>query len=308
MPRVPHRPKALIGTVFRGAHALKRGLLTKNQLYSSAWRPVLRGVFADPDLPLTHVTMCRAAQVVMPPEAVIAGRSAAALHGVPHLSSADPVEVIVPPGIRFGPVAGLIVRSTRLADSDVQRPGGLRCTTPHRACWDIARGMFGHDLIESVVFLDAMLRTGTVDPGVAYRQFTAELPRPRGSTRARQAYLLADGRAESPPESRLRVSLVLAGIPKPVPQYEITMDGRFVARVDLAWPDHRLAVEYDGHWHADAAQLRKDRRRLNRLVTAGWTVLHVTDDRLRHDLDGIVAEVHAMLRHTDPDRLSLVAG
>lgn len=308
MPRAPHRPKALVRTVFRGADALERGLLTKNQLYSSAWRPVLRGVFADPDLPLTHVTMCRAAQLVMPPEAVIAGRSAAALHGVPYLGGADPVEVIVPPGIRFGPVAGLIIRSTRLGDTDVQRQGGIRCTTSGRTCWDIASGLFGHDLIESVVFLDAMLRTGTVDPGVAYRQFAMGRPRPRGFARARQAYLLADSRAESPPESRLRVSLVLAGIPKPVPQYEITMDGRFVARVDLAWHDHRLAVEYDGHWHADAAQLRKDRRRLNRLVTAGWTVLHVTDDRLRHDLDGIVAEISAALRYTDPDRFSRVAG
>lgn len=47
-------------------------------------------------------------------------------------------------------------------------------------------------------------------------------------------------------------------------------------------------------WHAPA-QLRKDRRRLNGLISAGWTVLHVTDDRLRHDLDGIVAEIRAVL-------------
>ena len=54
------------------------------------------------------------------------------------------------------------------------------------------------------------------------------------------------------------------------------MVGRFVARMDFAWPQHRLALEYDGLWDAQSRPVRRDRRRLNDLVTAGWRVLFVT--------------------------------
>ena len=46
--------------------------------------------------------------------------------------------------------------------------------------------------------------------------------------------------------------------------------------MDFAWPELRLAVEYDGAWHAEPGQFARDRRRLNRLQTAGWTVVFVT--------------------------------
>jgi very-short-patch-repair endonuclease len=54
------------------------------------------------------------------------------------------------------------------------------------------------------------------------------------------------------------------------------VDGRFVARVDFAWPDLKLAVEYDGLWHAEPGQFARDRRRLNLLREAGWRVVFVT--------------------------------
>ena len=95
-------------------------------------------------------------------------------------------------------------------------------------------------------------------------------------TPAARTLALADDRAESPQETRARVRIRQAGFPPPVPQYRVTAHGRFVARVDLAWPDARVAVEYDGEWHAGADQLRLDRARLNKLVDAGWLVLHLT--------------------------------
>jgi very-short-patch-repair endonuclease len=70
--------------------------------------------------------------------------------------------------------------------------------------------------------------------------------------------------------------MALAGLPSPIPQYEVRTAGEFVARVDFAWPDRKVAVEYDGVWHADAGQLIRDRERLNRLQAAGWYVHHVT--------------------------------
>jgi very-short-patch-repair endonuclease len=88
---------------------------------------------------------------------------------------------------------------------------------------------------------------------------------------------------------------VLAGLPHPQAQFEVRVDGRFVARVDLAWPDRKVAVEYDGVWHADSAQVHRDRRRLNQLVSAGWTVLHVTSVRMHEDFPAVVAEIRAAL-------------
>jgi very-short-patch-repair endonuclease len=51
---------------------------------------------------------------------------------------------------------------------------------------------------------------------------------------------------------------------------------RFVARVDFAWPDRKVAVEYDGLWHAEDGQFAKDRQRLNQLQAEGWRIVFVT--------------------------------
>jgi very-short-patch-repair endonuclease len=80
-----------------------------------------------------------------------------------------------------------------------------------------------------------------------------------------------------------------------VPQNTVRDDeGGFVARVDLAFPEHRLAVEYDGAWHGQVGQLARDRRRPNRLTATGWRVLFVTAADLR-DPDALVARVAAAL-------------
>ena len=46
--------------------------------------------------------------------------------------------------------------------------------------------------------------------------------------------------------------------------------------MDFAWPGRRLALEYDGLWHAEPGQFARDRQRLNRLSAAGWRVVFVT--------------------------------
>ena len=89
--------------------------------------------------------------------------------------------------------------------------------------------------------------------------------------------------------------LALAGLVA-VPQYTVREpDGRFVARVDLAFPEQRVAIEYDGAWHGAPGQLARDRRRLNALVAAGWTVLHVTAADL-NEPEALLPRVRALLR------------
>jgi very-short-patch-repair endonuclease len=74
----------------------------------------------------------------------------------------------------------------------------------------------------------------------------------------------------------MRLLILAAGLPAPVAQYVVEHRGRFVARVDLAWPEFRLALEYDGLWHAEPGQFARDRQRLNGLTAAGWRVVFAT--------------------------------
>lgn len=102
-----------------------------------------------------------------------------------------------------------------------------------------------------------------------------------------------DGLAESPQEPRLRLVLQRAGLPAPVARFRVFDGEDFVARLDLAYPDVEVAIEYDGLWHGDRRAFLDDRRRLNRLTAAGWIVLHVTVDDLRHP-DRLTARVRAL--------------
>ncbi len=80
----------------------------------------------------------------------------------------------------------------------------------------------------------------------------------------------------------MRLLLHRCDLPKPTAQYRVVDDrGRFVAFVDFGWPERRVALEYDGLWHAEPGQFAKDRRRLNRLREAGWTVVFVTAEDMR---------------------------
>jgi very-short-patch-repair endonuclease len=143
-----------------------------------------------------------------------------------------------------------------------------------------------------------MLRKGRVTPAkltTYLRKRRADDERnERGAGRFARVIALTDGRAESPMESRLRVRLVLAGLPTPQVQYEIRNDqGRLVARVDLAWAEKKVAAEYDGAWHA--FRLDRDRQRLNAITLEKWTVVYATSKRLREDFDGLVAEIRSAL-------------
>ncbi|MGI8653576.1 MAG: hypothetical protein ACR2I7_12365 [Geodermatophilaceae bacterium] len=251
---------------------------------------LFRDVYVNSADPIDHRVCIEAAALLLPPGAVIGGRIALCLSGIHEVVEHDPpVEVIVPPGLRFGPMLRLRVHRAELPACEVLHAPIPR-TTPLRTCLDIAREP---DLIEAIVALDIVLARGRVT-SKALAEAAAQLRAVPGARRARLAAGLADARAESPQESRLRVTLVLAGL-RPVPQYRVLdANSGFVARVDLAFVAQRIAVEYEGSWHWEAGQLRRDRQRLDRLTAAGWRVIHVTARDLREP-GRLVARVRALL-------------
>ncbi|MEQ3548940.1 hypothetical protein WIS52_00540 [Pseudonocardia nematodicida] len=97
-------------------------------------------------------------------------------------------------------------------------------------------------------------------------------PGARGAQTLCRVVALADPRAESPQETRLRLLLVLDGLPAPHVQYRLLERwGREWARFDLAYPEALLAIEYDGEEHDDAL----DRARDLRASGLGWHTLRL---------------------------------
>ncbi len=278
--------------MFFAPDAVRRGLLSKNDLRSSAWRQLFHHVYADARLEISHRTRCwAAASWLFPPGCAVAGRSAVALLGGPAPGAQQPVEVLVDPPSRFGPLTGLLIHVAHWREGEVQRIDGMPVTAGVRTCWDLACWL---DVVEAVALIDALLHGGVVH-SADLASYLVSRHGDRGARRFAEAVSLVDGGAESLPESRLRVRLVRAGLPRPVTQHVINRNGRFVARVDLAWPAFKVAVEYDGVWHHDPEQFHRDRQRLNRLLGEDWIVLHVTSKRMKEDFDGVLAEIRSAL-------------
>jgi hypothetical protein len=288
---VPGPDPMQLGRVFRGSDALRAGLLTRAQLRGRAWHRIRQDIYCDGNLPLTHELHAEAVLLAAPQGAVLGGLTAATLWSMrgPLAGPADPVEVVLPPGTRWHPGPGVTVRSAPLS-GQVVSDDLLRWTDRTRTALDLIRR---GPLDEAVVLLDRLVqcRVAFLDD---VRKAAARLPRCRGSSQARQAAALADGVAESPPETRLRLLILRAGLPAPVAQFDVRHEGRFVARVDFGYPEQRLAIEYDGAWHGRPEQLTKDRARMNRLLAAGWRVLFVTAADFR-DRVALAARIAAAL-------------
>jgi hypothetical protein len=143
-----------------------------------------------------------------------------------------------------------------------------------------------------VIAVDRLVVAGGAD--LTHIRWLAGAALGPGARRARRACTLADGLAQSPQETRLRLLVGRSALPEPIAQYHVIDGARFVARVDFAWPEQRVALEYDGLWHADPKQFAKDRERLNRLTAAGWRVVFVTAADLR-DPAQLIARIAAVL-------------
>jgi len=214
---------------------------------------------------------------VLPPESVLTGHSAAWWYGVELARQDAMVMVARPPGARIDGPRGVKVHRTPVRTTDVAVVDGMRVTSPVRAAWDVSTLA---DSLWALVIVDGLLRRQVLTNADLEARLSVSAGA-WGVSRAREVFQLSDGRSESPSESQVRFIMHQAGLPPPVLQFEVKVEGQFVARVDFAWPERRVILEYDGAHHADALQMRRDRRRLNELVNAGWVVLHATASDLR---------------------------
>ncbi|WP_204080362.1 DUF559 domain-containing protein [Mycobacterium riyadhense] len=269
---------------FVGSQAFNRGAVTRNEL-RTRYRAVFRDVYIRRDAELTAAVKARAAWLST--GAVLAGLSAAAVLGTKWLDPAAPAEIV---RADRHSQPGIVVHSYQLADDEVHTARGMRVTTAARTAFDIGCSL---SVAKAVPILDALLNATGIKPADVIA--TADRhPGARGIRRLRAGLDLADGGAESPQETRLRLLLVAAGLPKPETQIEFR---DLHIRVDLGWRGWKVAVECDGiqHWE-NRYQRSWDIERIALLEAAGWTVIRVSAEMLSRRPAAIVARVTTKLR------------
>ena len=258
-----------MGEPFIGSEAVTAGALTKTQL-TTRCRRLFSDVYVMRDINVDAEVRAKAGWLWSGRRGVIAGFSAAALHGSRWVDDRQVVELIH--DNRRNP-AGIKAHRDRIEDDEIVLIAGMPVTSPARTAFD-----FGcwYPTMTAVAAIDALARATNLK-AVDIELLISRYAGRRGVARARDAIELFDAGAQSPKESWLRVVLIQAGLPRPQTQIPVLNEfGSAIAYLDMGWEDVKVAVEYDGEQHrSDRGQYRWDLRRLEMLQRLGWIIVRV---------------------------------
>ncbi|BBY98807.1 endonuclease domain-containing protein [Mycolicibacterium fallax] len=285
MDEIPERAAAELP--FSRCQALLDARITPGALRGPNYQRLYRGVYLSAEVTPTAAIRARAAWLST--GATLVCVSAAAMHGTKWLNADWPAQ-ISRRSHRNQP--GLIAYSWLPLPQEVMTVDGLPVTTAARTAFDLGRLLPAE---RSVALLDALMNATGITPAEVLPLLDRH-PRLRGRRRLRTALALCDPGAESPPETRLRLTLCTAGLPVPQTQIELPYQPGAPIRLDLGWPQWRVAVEYDGaqHWD-DPRQRAWDIERAELIEAAGWTVIRVSAAMLERPNE-IVKRVRDKLR------------
>ncbi len=275
---------------------------------------LLRGVYAEPGTQKTARIMAEAAWLYGRGRSVLGGRSAAAVLGAKYLDDRrrrerpaptagpyryrehewedyeyfdpEPPVLIRPRSGSTRRTPGVTVWTADLPEREVAVVRGMRVTTPARTGFDLARhpasatGRWDpgsdEDFTRRLIMLDALCNATRIDPA-AILDVAGAHPRAAGGDRLRAVLPLVDSGAASPPETRLRLLLHRRGYPRPCTQFPVLNEyGQLHAHIDLAWPQWKAGIEYDGDWHRRSEDKHSsDIARYAEYRDIGWDVLRV---------------------------------
>lgn len=223
-------------------------------------------------------TLAAAALRLVGPAAVLAGPTAAHLHGC-SAATPTPVRLIVPYEHPRRSLPGLVVHNGAVPDDDRTVIDELPVLSLERVVTDVLCREKPHDALAVTDEALAMLEPGDRERfRAAVGARLATRSDPRGTVRGTRLLALATGRAESPPESWLLFRVVNAGFPVPEVNWSLRgIDGLEVYRLDLAWPDLRIAVEHHGY-AAHVGRTAEDTARAEDLRRRGWIHVEVWAD------------------------------
>jgi hypothetical protein len=253
--------------------------VTAQQLRSGLYRHVFYDVYAPAGLDDSVHVRCAAAALILPRTAVFCGVTAARLYGVPVPDGDMRVHAMVPAAASTVPrIKQLKVHSYSIPAGQASNLHGRRVIGPERLFLELAASLHRIDLI---IAGDHMLRR-RLSTRERLNAFLKDCYRRRGVRKARFAMPHLEPRSDSPPETRLRMLLVDAGLPRPVANQDVCNDwGVWLARPDLSYPAVKIAIEYEGlHHQQDHGQYSRDIERDGRMIDEGWVVIRVNKDGL----------------------------
>lgn len=261
---------------FTTAAARREGLLPRHLtalVGAGLLRRVVKGVYVGTAVADCLALRVAALKLLVPEDCVVVDGHAGWLLGA-EMALAPGEHIDLRPVSVFRPSgAGRLRRELAasgerwLPDRHVVELDGLRVTSAIRTAWDLGRTRWPSRALAGI---DQMLRLGAFTHEELLAGI-AQFRRHRWVTTLRAVAPLGDGRAESPPESVLRLLCHENSFPL-TPQLEVRDDGgRFVARLDLGDEALRVGAEYDGaEWHSSPAQQRADRARRADAAAQGY--------------------------------------
>jgi hypothetical protein len=281
--------------LFTVAEGLGRGL-TPKQLRGRTLDRSVWGVRRASSGPATIDDRCGMVALRMPPHAVFSHTTAALLLGAPlplELEHAPHAHVAYPAGGRAPHARGIRGHELDLRAGDIVSTRGIAHTSPARTWCDLATAL---QLLDLVAVGDFLIHWRS--PLVHIEELAAAAHRfagRRGIRRIRDALPLLNDRAESRPESRLRAILAIADLP-PVRVNHVIIDSETgpAVRTDVAFVGFAVVLEYQGDYHRDRAQWRKDMTRRTRLEALGWYVMELNADDLANPAE-LVERIRALL-------------
>lgn len=216
--------------------------------------------------------------------------TAAAIFGFDTEDTID-LHVLNPHGGQIRSADGLVVH--RRDGAPLVTVNGRLVTSAAWTAVEVARGLRRP---RALATLDAAMRSETCTRGELWQAAVEQAGR-RGIVAVRELIALADALAESPMESEARLVMFDGGLPAPTLQYEIIDGNGELRRVDFAWPEQRVAVEYDGlDWRSDPEAMWRDRRRRAALEDVGWVVISIVFEDVRKRAWEFVDRIDAQLR------------
>jgi hypothetical protein len=251
---------------------------TGHRLAHGRWIREYDGVYRIAGAPRTWESKLLAACWAGGNRACASRSSAAALYTLPG-GRRDVIEITCPHSQRARHEQLIVHESRSLLSSDITFVAGIPCTTVERTLFDMAST--GHARTLDLA-IDAALRRELTTLGdlMTARERLAKRGR-RGSVLFKEALSTRTPDAALPgsePERLLAIALVRQGLPQPQLQYDVRdRDGAFIARVDLAYPEWRILIEYDSFQeHTGKLALIRDSARRNAITALGFQVLTAT--------------------------------
>jgi very-short-patch-repair endonuclease len=275
---------------FTRADALAAGV-SPSMLKGRRFRRLFTGVYVHAAVPHHPIIRVQGALAIHPPSAFASHTSAARVYDVP--VPASPLEHISVFSAKDRRRRGGIRNHVAPHPAEVVSVRGTRVSSAVQMFLELAELL---TLVDLVVVGDALVRRRLVTPQQLVTACSVST-RPGASAGRRAAqHVRAD--VDSPMESRLRMLLVLAGLPEPTVNHTVRdAFGAVLYRFDLSYPDLRIVVEYDGRQHrADLAQWDHDTDRKDWFDAEGWLHVPVFSRGIFRDPEKTVRRVEAALR------------